>query len=341
MSALAEMERGIISERQKDVHKDRRERGVVWGVDMGPMNKTSKEVKERIIKENPELQLFFDKNDNLLDGETALEKYKNISPEMRKRFAPGVAETFSKITSALPNTPGSTFMNIIAKGAEGFEYLFSTNKVYQRGVTKAFDSMHDDLVSKMSDNKYVDNPPPFILKGGKALSSTRSGYKVLPQAWPSAGVQHFKQFANGFQATDLDGVNNVITFNGVSKHAFDQSAASTTDEDVVNQTKMGKMIIEDLITEMSHPKNTLKPFALEAQAIAAGDPNKSAYIIKPTREFLEKYKAKDGEPGLTSTDINNIATNGLAYIGKYNNQIFQSSLFNAFLDDLITLKVIT
>jgi site-specific DNA recombinase len=51
MSALAEMERGIISERQKDVHKDRRERGVVWGIDMGPMNKTSQEVKERIVKE--------------------------------------------------------------------------------------------------------------------------------------------------------------------------------------------------------------------------------------------------------------------------------------------------
>jgi DNA invertase Pin-like site-specific DNA recombinase len=52
MSALAEMERGIISERQKDVHKDRRERGVVWGVDMGPKNKTPQEVKERIVKEH-------------------------------------------------------------------------------------------------------------------------------------------------------------------------------------------------------------------------------------------------------------------------------------------------
>jgi DNA invertase Pin-like site-specific DNA recombinase len=51
MSALAEMERGIISERQKDVHKDRRERGVVWGVDMGPKNKTSQEIKDRIVKE--------------------------------------------------------------------------------------------------------------------------------------------------------------------------------------------------------------------------------------------------------------------------------------------------
>jgi DNA invertase Pin-like site-specific DNA recombinase len=48
MSALAEMERGIIASRQKDVHKDRRDRGVVWGVDMGPKNKTPEEVKQRI-----------------------------------------------------------------------------------------------------------------------------------------------------------------------------------------------------------------------------------------------------------------------------------------------------
>ncbi len=35
MSALAEMERGIIAERQKDIHKDRRDRGLVWGKDLG------------------------------------------------------------------------------------------------------------------------------------------------------------------------------------------------------------------------------------------------------------------------------------------------------------------
>jgi DNA invertase Pin-like site-specific DNA recombinase len=51
MSALAEMERGIIAERQKDVHKDRRARGVVWGVDMGPKNKTPEDIKQRISNE--------------------------------------------------------------------------------------------------------------------------------------------------------------------------------------------------------------------------------------------------------------------------------------------------
>ena len=51
MSALAEMERGIISARQKDVHKDRRNRGIVWGVDMGPKNKTPLDIKDRIMVE--------------------------------------------------------------------------------------------------------------------------------------------------------------------------------------------------------------------------------------------------------------------------------------------------
>lgn len=50
MSALAEMERGIIAARQKDVHRDRRERGIVWGVDMGPKNKTPEEIKWRILE---------------------------------------------------------------------------------------------------------------------------------------------------------------------------------------------------------------------------------------------------------------------------------------------------
>jgi DNA invertase Pin-like site-specific DNA recombinase len=51
MSALAEMERGIIAARQKDVHKDRRARGIVWGVDMGPKNKTPDVLKDRILTE--------------------------------------------------------------------------------------------------------------------------------------------------------------------------------------------------------------------------------------------------------------------------------------------------
>ena len=48
MSALAEMERAIIAERQKDVHKDRRERGKEWGVDLGPKTKVPADTRKLI-----------------------------------------------------------------------------------------------------------------------------------------------------------------------------------------------------------------------------------------------------------------------------------------------------
>lgn len=50
MSAMAEMERGMISLRQKDVHKDRRDNGKVWGVDLGPKSKVEEDTKAKILK---------------------------------------------------------------------------------------------------------------------------------------------------------------------------------------------------------------------------------------------------------------------------------------------------
>jgi DNA invertase Pin-like site-specific DNA recombinase len=76
MSALAEMERGIIAERQKDVHKDRREKGLKWGVDLGP--------KQRITDE-----LFV----KIKDYRTAGMSYKSIADRLNKD---GIATAFGK-----------------------------------------------------------------------------------------------------------------------------------------------------------------------------------------------------------------------------------------------------
>ena len=51
MSAMAEMERGMISLRQKDVHQDRRDNKKVWGVDLGPLPLVEKTISERILSE--------------------------------------------------------------------------------------------------------------------------------------------------------------------------------------------------------------------------------------------------------------------------------------------------
>lgn len=48
MAAMAEMERGMISLRQKDVHEDRKNQGKRWGIDLGPKPLTDRAVRERI-----------------------------------------------------------------------------------------------------------------------------------------------------------------------------------------------------------------------------------------------------------------------------------------------------
>jgi DNA invertase Pin-like site-specific DNA recombinase len=51
MAAMAEMERGMISMRQKDVHQDRRDNGMVWGVDLGPKVLIGEAIRRRIYEE--------------------------------------------------------------------------------------------------------------------------------------------------------------------------------------------------------------------------------------------------------------------------------------------------
>jgi DNA invertase Pin-like site-specific DNA recombinase len=51
MAAMAEMERGMISLRQKDVHQDRKDKGQRWGIDLGPKPRTDGAIRERIYSE--------------------------------------------------------------------------------------------------------------------------------------------------------------------------------------------------------------------------------------------------------------------------------------------------
>jgi len=48
MAAMAEMERGMISERAKDIHKDRRETNKRWGIDLGPKPIIEEEIRLEI-----------------------------------------------------------------------------------------------------------------------------------------------------------------------------------------------------------------------------------------------------------------------------------------------------
>jgi DNA invertase Pin-like site-specific DNA recombinase len=68
MAAMAEMERGMISERQKDVHRDRRSSGKTWGIDLGPLPDIEEEVRERIYRDR-QLGLSYQLIANALNAE--------------------------------------------------------------------------------------------------------------------------------------------------------------------------------------------------------------------------------------------------------------------------------
>lgn len=48
MAAMAEMERGMISERAKDIHKDRRDNDKKWGIDLGPKPMIDEDIRKEI-----------------------------------------------------------------------------------------------------------------------------------------------------------------------------------------------------------------------------------------------------------------------------------------------------
>lgn len=50
LGSVAEFERGLISERQKDTHAERRARGLKWGIDLGNTPETPLEVRARVKK---------------------------------------------------------------------------------------------------------------------------------------------------------------------------------------------------------------------------------------------------------------------------------------------------
>ena len=68
MSAMEEKETGMMSMRQKDVHKDRRDNGKVWGVDLGPLPVVKEDIRDRIVLER-EAGLSFQDIANKLNSE--------------------------------------------------------------------------------------------------------------------------------------------------------------------------------------------------------------------------------------------------------------------------------
>lgn len=100
LGSVAEFERGLISERQKDVHAERRSRGEVWGVTKGNLPETSQEVRALVLElSNKGLSL------------------RAIAQELTERQIPttrGGSAWYASTVRALLNSPSMKQLKIVA-----------------------------------------------------------------------------------------------------------------------------------------------------------------------------------------------------------------------------------
>ena len=187
-------------------------------------------------------------------------------------------------------------------------------------------------------NKVVKDPSKFkiltpLLKeittsGGRAgvYSKGETGYEVhlgAPETFKSF-VEFIKGDLPHIAFGDIN--NTAISILGTSKFAFDKTKelASAKDGDGGAQRNLLKRIATDLYNEIG-TKSGVKPFNFTQRQMAADNRNLGAMVIKPTKEFLDKYKAGKDEPGLSAEDINNALRYGISFIAPREN--FTNSLF--------------
>ena len=206
------------------------------------------------------------------------------------------------------------------------------------------DINYDDLVKEAgkvySSNKVskTSNVLPGLdqlgeMSGAGLFTSGITGTFVNPKAVHTKGNIQFGQLVRDIDKIDWGSTNkNRVTFDGISKTAFDKRAEEGFRNDA------GISILNAIRAEMMKPKTKMGNFKIGVAPIAGGSVNKAAMVIYPDAEWLKGYvynKNKDGDmttPGIISGDqYNLIMKNGISYIAdskELSNDLYTSS-FNS------------
>jgi hypothetical protein len=176
--------------------------------------------------------------------------------------------------------------------------------------------------------------PGYGGEGSGQFVDKRNSIMVYPSG-PGhlPGRRNAMQFAKDFRSLDFDGKNNVITFDGASKSAFDKVQLTKENSSwMKNRTDAKKALVNALLTELSSSQSKMKQFKLSAQNIAAGSANKGAMVLTPDAEWLKTYLGKPDKDGkyaglFTEGDYNNMLANGITVIAD--SKAFTSDLYKS------------
>lgn len=174
---------------------------------------------------------------------------------------------------------------------------------------------------------------------GTAQYSQSSVIQVLPLNRTAPGTQAMFDVFRDLETLDFDGMSSVISFTGSdltdinnNKLTSDKINDGTWDK---SSTKKGQTLLRALHQDMLNPSaNKTKAFNIEYQSIAGSNLDNESIIIRPSIEWLEKFKeTKEGNNILTGEDFVNLQQHGINMIvpsGTFNNTLTRAANMTPF-----------
>jgi len=174
---------------------------------------------------------------------------------------------------------------------------------------------------------------------GTAQYSQSSVIQVLPLNRTAPGTQAMFDVFRDMETLDFDGISSIISFTGSdltdinnNKLTSDKINDGTWDK---SSTKKGQTLLRALHQDMLNPSaNKTKAFAIEYQSIAGGSLDNESIIIRPSRDWLEKFKeTKEGNNILNGEDFVNLQQHGINMIvpsGTFNNTLTRAANMTPF-----------
>jgi hypothetical protein len=180
---------------------------------------------------------------------------------------------------------------------------------------------------------------------GTGLYAQTSSITVLPKNRQAPGSIAMSQFLNQFQTMDLDGMQSLVSLNGLDATAIEGASGGGD----FSQTAKGRFLIKQLQQALNSPNQSkLGPFDIDFQSIAGGSLDKEAMIIRPSVEWLQQFQSstKDedldengqGNNALTLAEFNAAVQHGISVVaptGTFNNSLVAGSTMSPFASNVI------
>ena len=208
------------------------------------------------------------------------------------------------------------------------------------GYSKELD--YDQLV-KAADKAWrstkIETPVAIDIVGLKRNEGTglyTTGITTIGvnhRATTTPGFRYWSQVKGDLNGIDFGDPSSVQTsFKGANVSGLSKSGDSGEGDDFVRGTNSKTQIIVNALMQQSESmKSGLKNFTIGSQRVAGNDPNKSAIIIYPTKEFLEGYvkgateKNPSGSGSISQSEMNDMLQNGISIVQNSKNWTNQLS----------------